>query len=134
MIQIKMDHLGYLCNYAVPVRLCIFRFFFLIICNPLMSAILLTYSSQRETSLKEQEKATQPSASVVCLCSLLHSCDLESEFKGKKTVALQRLCSGSWDYSVQMHVLTPVGEKSGGDVLLVTEVKPRFIRSHSRAD
>lgn len=64
MIQIKMDHLGYLCNYAVPVRLGIFTFFFCIIFNPLMSAMLLTYSSQRQTSLKEQEKATQPSASV----------------------------------------------------------------------
>lgn len=64
MLQIEMGHLGYLCTHAVPVRLHIFRLFFLIICNPLMSAMLLTYTSQRETSLKEQEKATQPSVSV----------------------------------------------------------------------
>lgn len=64
MIQIETGHLGYLCNYAVPARLHIFSLFLKIICNPLMSAMLLTYNGQRETRLKEQERATQPSVSV----------------------------------------------------------------------
>lgn len=55
MIQIKMGHLSYLCNYTVLVKMHIFNFF--LICNPLMSAILFTYSSQgRHGALTEQNE------------------------------------------------------------------------------
>lgn len=57
MVQIKMGHLGYLCNYAVPVKTHIFSFF---ICNPLMSAILFTYSSQGDTANRAGKKTTAP--------------------------------------------------------------------------
>lgn len=54
MIQIKMGHLGYLCNYTVPVKIHIFRFFF--ICNPLMSAILFTHSNRGTRRSNRAEK------------------------------------------------------------------------------
>lgn len=44
-----------------------------------MSAILLTYSNQRETSVREQK--TRLSLQPVLVCR--HSRDLESKFKGK---------------------------------------------------
>lgn len=66
MIQIKMGHLGYLCNYAVPVKIHIFRFFF--ICNPLMSAVLFTYSSQRDADLMEQKKQLPLPLSMFSKC------------------------------------------------------------------
>lgn len=77
-----------------------------------MSATLLTYNSQRETRLKGQERATQPSASVGVspqFCGTVVILDLSS--RGEATVAFRRLCSGSWDYSVQMRFLTPGGRR-----------------------
>lgn len=51
----QMSYLGYLCNYAVAVKIHIFRIFFFI-SNALMSAILFTYCSRRDTDLMEEKE------------------------------------------------------------------------------
>lgn len=98
-----------------------------------MSAMLLTYTSQRETSLKEQEKATQPSVSVGVRHGLLHSCDVESEFGGGGR-NMTEIMLGELGLLCPDALFHTRKEKSGGEVLLVSEAKPRFICGDSRAD
>lgn len=99
-----------------------------------MSAILLTYSNQRETSLKEQEKATQPSASVAASVQFVAQLRSWIWVQGEKNCGVTEIMLRELGLLCpDVHSHTNRGG-SGGHVLLSTEVKSRFICSDSRDD
>lgn len=96
-----------------------------------MSATLLTYNSQRETRLKGQERATQCRRVAAVLW---HGCDPGSEFKGGSNCGVPEIMLGELGLLCPDALSHTRREESGGDVLLVTEVKPGFICGDSRGD